>query len=213
MTTMMESRLLTGPADLFSALERHVGQDRVWDSAAFFHAKCAEQEARHHAFHDTAYNLEPNIKASPGGLRDIQTIVWIARRHLGSRSLNELHSRGFLTPGQLRILRTGRAFLWRIRFGLHLLVGRREDRLLFDHQMKLASALGYEDATFTLGVEQLMQRYYRTVMELSRLNEMLLQLFEDDILVDKGVPVSAHGQGLPGAKWVSGGDRRRNFRE
>ena len=196
MTTMMESRLLTGPADLFSALERHVGQDRVWDSAAFFHAKCAEQEARHHAFHDTAYNLEPNIKASPGGLRDIQTIVWIARRHLGSRSLNELHSRGFLTPGQLRILRTGRAFLWRIRFGLHLLVGRREDRLLFDHQMKLASALGYEDATFTLGVEQLMQRYYRTVMELSRLNEMLLQLFEDDILVDKGVPVQPMGKGF-----------------
>ena len=196
MTTMMESRLLTGPADLFSALEQHVGQDRVWDSAAFFHAKCAEQEARHHAFHDTAYNLEPNIKASPGGLRDIQTIVWIARRHLGSRSLNELHSRGFLTPGQLRILRTGRAFLWRIRFGLHLLVGRREDRLLFDHQMKLASALGYEDATFTLGVEQLMQRYYRTVMELSRLNEMLLQLFEDDILVDKGVPVQPMGKGF-----------------
>ncbi len=196
MTTMMEARLLTGSAILFSALEQHIGQDRVWDSAAFFHAKCAEQEARHHAFDDTGYNLEPNIKASPGGLRDIQTIVWIARRHLGSRSLNELHSRGFLTPGQLRILRTGRAFLWRIRFALHLLVGRREDRLLFDHQMKLAKALGYEDATYTLGVEQLMQRYYRTVMELSRLNEMLLQLFEDAIIVDERIPVQPMGKGF-----------------
>ena len=196
MTTMMESRLLTGPADLFNTFEQHIGQDRVWDSAGFFHAKCAEQEARHHAFDDTGYKLEPNIKASPGGLRDIQTIVWIARRHLGSRSLNELHSRGFLTPGQLRILRTGRAFLWRARFALHLLVGRREDRLLFDHQVKLAKMLGYEDATFTLAVEQLMQRYYRTVMELSRLNEMLLQLFEDDIVIDRKIPVQPMGKGF-----------------
>ena len=196
MTTMMESRLLAGPADLFNTFEQHIGQNRVWDSAEFFQAKCAEQAARHHAFDDTGYKLEPNIKASPGGLRDIQTIVWIARRHLGSRSLNELHSRGFLTPGQLRILRTGRAFLWRVRFALHLIVGRREDRLLFDHQVKLAKLLGYEDATFTLAVEQLMQRYYRTVMELSRLNEMLLQLFEEDIVVDRKIPVQPMGEGF-----------------
>ena len=196
MTTMMESRLLSGPADLFGALERHIGQDRVWDSAAFFHAKRAEQEARHRAFDDTGYNLEPNIKASPGGLRDIQTIIWIANRHLGSRSLDDLHSRGFLTPGQLRILRTGRSFLWRVRFALHLLVGRREDRLLFDHQVRLAKELGYEDATFTLAVEQLMQRYYRTVMELSRLNEMLLQLFEDDIVLGGRASLQPMGKGF-----------------
>ena len=196
MTTMMESRLLAGPTSLFNAFKDHIGQDRVWDSAAFFHAKCAEQVARHHAFDDTEYNLEPNIKASPGGLRDIQTIGWIARRHLGSRSLNDLHARGFLTPGQLRILRTGRASLWRIRFALHLLVGRREDRLLFDHQVKLATSLGYEDATYTLAVEQLMQRYYRTVMELSRLNEMLLQLFEEAIIVDSETPVQPMGPGF-----------------
>ncbi len=196
MTTMMESRLLAGPSSLFKAIKEHIGQDRVWDSAAFFHAKCAEQTSRHHAFHDTGYNLEPNIKASPGGLRDIQTIGWIACRHLGSRSLNDLHARGFLTPGQLRILRTGRAFLWRIRFALHLLVGRREDRLLFDHQVKLAKSLGYEDATYTLAVEQLMQRYYRTVMELSRLNEMLLQLFEEAIVVDSEAPAQPMGRGF-----------------
>ncbi len=196
MTTMMEARPLSGPTGLFDEFTRHIGPDRVWDSAAFFRAKLAEQEARHHAFDDTGYKLEPNIKASPGGLRDVQTIGWIARRHLGSKSLNGLHTRGFLTPGQLRILRTGRAFLWRVRFGLHLLVGRREDRLLFDHQVKLARSLGYEDATYTLAVEQLMQRYYRTVMELSRLNEMLLQLFEDDIIVDKPMPVRPLARGF-----------------
>src|SRR5690606_3776566 len=147
------------------------------DAPDFFHAKLAEQSARHHHFHDTAYNLEPNVKGSPGGLRDIQTIGWLARRHLGATRLGELVDHNFLTEGQLRILMNGQAFLWRIRFGLHLLTGRREDRLLFDYQVKLAQMLGYEDATFTLAVEQLMQRYYRTVMELSRINEMLLQLF------------------------------------
>ncbi|MDH3333522.1 MAG: [protein-PII] uridylyltransferase, partial [Gammaproteobacteria bacterium] len=99
-------------------------------------------------------------------------------------TLRELVDYRFLTPGQLRLLKEGQAFLWRIRFALHILTGRREDRLLFDHQKNLAEMLGYEDASYTLAVEQLMQRYYRTVMDLSRLNEMLLQLFEEAILMD-----------------------------
>jgi len=188
LTTLMETRLLHGRGLLFADLPVRIGKDRMWDSAEFFRAKLEEQRARHARYHDTAYNLEPNVKGSPGGLRDIQMIGWLAQRHLGTRTLEELVEHDFLTPGQLRILSQGRAFLWRIRFGLHLLTGRREDRLLFDHQVKLAQMLGYEDASFTLAVEQLMQRYYRTVMELSRLNEMLLQLFEEAILLDKDDP-------------------------
>jgi len=94
-------------------------------------------------------------------------------------------------------LNDGQEFLWRVRFGLHTLTGRREDRLLFDHQINLAKMLGYEDARYTLAVEQLMQRYYRTVMELSRVNEMLLQLFEEAILMDPAaapVPLNARFQ-------------------
>jgi [protein-PII] uridylyltransferase len=183
-TTLMETRLLAGPQHLFDAMRERIGADRMWPSADFFAAKLAEQTARHHRYHDTAYNLEPNVKGSPGGLRDIQMIGWIAQRHLGTATLDGLVTHGYLTQNQLRILRNGRSFLWRIRFALHLLVGRREDRMLFDHQLKLANSLGYEDATYTLGVEQLMQRYYRTVMEISRLNEMLVQLFEETILGD-----------------------------
>jgi [protein-PII] uridylyltransferase len=188
LTTLMETRLLHGRGLLFTELPGRIGTDRMWNSAQFFHAKTEEQRARHARYHDTAYNLEPNVKGSPGGLRDIQMIGWLAQRHLGTRTLADLVPHKFLTPGQLRILTQGRAFLWRIRFGLHVLTGRREDRLLFDHQVKLAQMLGYEDASFTLAVEQLMQRYYRTVMELSRLNEMLLQLFEEAILLDKNEP-------------------------
>ena len=188
LTTLMETRLLHGPGRLFAQLPVRIGTDRMWNSAEFFRAKVDEQTARHSRYHDTAYNLEPNVKGSPGGLRDIQLISWLARRHLGATRLEELVQYKFLTEGQVRILVQAQAFLWRIRFGLHLLTGRREDRLLFDHQVKLAQMLGYEDASFTLAVEQLMQRYYRTVMEISRLNEMLLQLFEEAILLDKDEP-------------------------
>ncbi len=183
-TTLMESRLLSGPGDLFERMAAAVAPPDVWPSDRFFAAKLEEQQARHHRYDDTAYKLEPNVKGSPGGLRDIQMIGWVAKRHFGAATLDELVTHGFLTQEQLNRLLAGQAFLWRVRFALHLLTGRREDRLLFDHQTNLAKLLGFEDAAYTLAVEQMMQRYYRTVMELSRLNEMLLQLFEEAILLD-----------------------------
>ena len=187
-TTLLEARLLAGPETLFDAMNEELSPANMWPSDRFFEEKRKEQIARHHRYHDTAYNLEPNVKGSPGGLRDIQMIGWVAKRHFGAATLAELVDHRFLTPVQLERLEDGQAFLWRIRFALHILTGRREDRLLFDHQKKLAEMLGYEDAVYMLAVEQLMQRYYRTVMELSRLNEMLLQLFEEAILMDPNAP-------------------------
>ena len=183
-TTLMESRLIHGSSELFVAMQSATSPDAIWPSAEFFVAKKAEQQERHHRYEDTAYKLEPNVKGSPGGLRDIQMIGWVAKRHFGGNTLDELVQHHFLTNGQLERLMDGQEFLWRVRFALHVLTGRQEDRLLFDHQTRLAEMLGYEDATYTLAVEQLMQRYYRTVMDLSRLNEMLLQQFEEAILMD-----------------------------
>ncbi len=196
-TSMMEARLLAGSPRLFTAMQEAVAPPEVWPATEFFAAKIKEQRARHHRYDDTAYKLEPNVKGSPGGLRDIQLIGWVAKRQFGASSLGELVDHAFLTPGQLTRLIEGQAFLWRVRFGLHVLTGRREDRLLFDHQTNLAQLLGYEDASYTLAVEQLMQRYYRTVMELSRLNEMLLQQFEEAILMNPKadpVPLNARFQ-------------------
>lgn len=183
-TSMMEARLIHGSQDLFDRMEKRLSPTAIWPSTQFFAAKRKEQVARHHRYDDTAYKLEPNVKGSPGGLRDIQLVGWVAKRHFDASTLHELVDHAFLTSGQLQRLLDGQEFLWRVRFGLHVLTGRREDRLLFDHQRKLAELLGYEDASYTLGVEQLMQRYYRTVMELSRLNEILLQQFEEAILMD-----------------------------
>jgi [protein-PII] uridylyltransferase len=187
-TTLIEARLLAGPELLVDAMRRALAPELVWPTKDFFEAKVAEQTARHHRYHDTAYNLEPNVKASPGGLRDIQTIGWVAKRHFGADSLDELVDHGFLTRSELRKLKTAQAFLWKVRFALHVLTGRREDRLLFDHQIKLAKMFGYEDATYTLAVEQFMQRYYRTAMDVALLNELLLQLFREAILSDLSIP-------------------------
>ena len=152
------------------------------------------------------------MKTSPGGLRDIQTIGWVAKRHFGAETFDELVEHGFLTADELRKLRTAQAFLWKVRFALHVITGRREDRLLFDHQIRLAKMFGYEDATYTLAVEQFMQRYYRTVMDVSLLNEMLLQLFREAILADPASRDRAAEPALPGAQRLPRGGRGRRVR-
>ena len=183
-TTLMESRLLSGDKNLHNTMKKNIKPNVMWSSKNFYAAKRKEQIERHLRSDNTAYKLEPNVKLSPGGLRDIQLIGWVAKRHFQVNDINELIEHKFLTIGQLKRLNEGRRFLWKIRYGLHVIANRREDRLLFDHQKNLAEMLGYEDATFTLAVEQMMQRYYRTVMDLSRINEMLLQQFEEAILLN-----------------------------
>ncbi len=190
-TNLQESRLLSGPRGLYRRLRARVGPDCIWPSRRFFEAKLREQHARHRKFHDTAYNLEPNVKEGPGGLRDIQMIGWVAKRHFGAETLHDLVARGFLTEAERDILAEGQGFLWKIRYGLHVFSARREERLLFDYQRELATLFGYRSQGHRLGVEIFMKDYYRTVMELSRLNEMLLQLFREAILYshDPGEPV------------------------
>jgi [protein-PII] uridylyltransferase len=188
MTTLLESRLLAGSPALLPAMRTALGPERIWPVKQFFEAKVHEQTERHLKANDTAYNLEPNVKTGPGGLRDIQTIAWVAKRHFGADTLDGLVTHGFLTEAELRRLKQAQAFLWKARFGLHTLNGRREDRLLFDHQLRLAKNFGYEDASYTLAVEQFMQRYYRTVMDVSLLNELLLELFREAILSESEPP-------------------------
>ncbi len=182
-TSLMEARLLTGSSALFEQMRAVTGPDRIWPDAAFFEFKQQERCQRCRKYNETAFNLEPNIKEGPGGLRDLQMIGWVAKRHFGASTLQELVSHGFLSPREYDELIEYRNFLWQIRFALHTLTGRREDMLLFDHQRRVAQQFGYEDQDHNLAVEQFMQRYYRTVNALSRLNEMLLQLFEEAILL------------------------------
>ncbi|MDA8350827.1 MAG: DUF294 nucleotidyltransferase-like domain-containing protein, partial [Pseudomonadota bacterium] len=147
MTTLIEARLLAGDAALYAELRAALAPEHLWPVREFFEAKVREQSERHLKANDTAYNLEPNVKTGPGGLRDIQTIAWVAKRHFGAETLDELARHGFLSVAEFRRLKQAQAFLWKVRFGLHVLTGRREDRLLFDHQIRLAQTFGYEDAS------------------------------------------------------------------
>ncbi|MDH5183842.1 MAG: [protein-PII] uridylyltransferase [Gammaproteobacteria bacterium] len=182
-TNLMESRLLMGPESLYETLRQQTGPQNIWPSRDFFAAKWEEQKQRYHKYHDTSNNLEPNIKEGPGGLRDIQMIGWVAKRHFDANSLQDLMTHGFLTEEECNSLWQGQLFLWKVRFALHILTGRREDRLLFDHQRSLAKQFGYEDEGHSMAVELFMKQYYRSIMELNRLNEMLLQLFQEEILL------------------------------
>nr|VFK56948.1 MAG: UTP--GlnB (protein PII) uridylyltransferase, GlnD [Candidatus Kentron sp. TUN]VFK64480.1 MAG: UTP--GlnB (protein PII) uridylyltransferase, GlnD [Candidatus Kentron sp. TUN] len=181
-TNLMEARLIEGSPVLFGALRECAGPNNIWPSREFFEAKWAEQQARHQKFHNTANNLEPNVKEGPGGLRDIHMIGWVAKRHFGANTLQDLIGYGFLTESEYQSLMVGQNFLWNVRFALHILAGRREDRLLFDYQRTLADKFGYQDQDHNLAVEHFMKQYYRTIGELSRLNEMLLELFREAIL-------------------------------
>jgi [protein-PII] uridylyltransferase len=181
-TNLMETRLLSGNRQRFESLQEKLRSRRVWPVNRFFREKREEQASRHRQFGDTAYNLEPNIKQSKGGLRDLHMISWVANRYFGTSDLAELVEHGFLTDTEYRALIRHRDFLWRLRNGLHYLSGRCEDRLLFDYQQRLAEQLGYQGGENHLAVERMMRDYYRTAKEMQLLNELLLQHFEEAIL-------------------------------
>ena len=178
-TSLYERRYLAGSQALATKLSRFLDRKSFWPSSRFFAAKQAEQAVRHARFDHVEYDLEPNIKGSPGGLRDIQTISWICQRHLGTSDLTELTRSGFLTKLECDLLKDGRRFLWKVRFGLHLLAARREDRLLFHHQRELAKRFGYLGSEGLLAVETFMNDYYRRVLELREVNDILFQHFEE----------------------------------
>lgn len=181
-TNLIESRYLTGNKDLFDSLQHSISTDNLWPSDAFFEAKMEEQNQRYHQYGDTAYRVEPNLKEGPGGLRDIQTIDWVAERAYGVRLLEIPPDQNLLTKKELNTITQGKQFLWKVRFALHLLAERKEDRLLFDYQRSLAHMFGYENDENNESVEQFMQRYYRTITELERLNEVLLGVLRKRIL-------------------------------
>ncbi|MFD2192118.1 [protein-PII] uridylyltransferase [Pistricoccus aurantiacus] len=181
-TNLVETRTLVGPETLRDAMLERLSTDRLWPAKDFFEAKWQEQIARHRRFNNSEYHLEPNIKSSPGGLRDIQMIGWVAKRHFGPLRYEEVVDKGFMNDAELRILSQGQAFLWQVRYALHMLTGRAEDRLQFDHQRAIAKLFGYRDTPERLAVEQFMKRYYRHVTALAGLNDMLLQHFDEVIL-------------------------------
>ncbi len=180
-TNLMEMRLICGNDSLTQQLQPLLNEDVFWTSKKFFIAKRKEQEQRHQQYHGAAYTLEPNLKANPGGLRDIQTIGWVAKRHFVADSLEELVEHEYLTRNEFFELLECQDYLWRMRFALHFVAGRSENRLLFDYQADVATLMGFGDQG-KFAVERMMKRFFRIIGRVTELNTMLLQHFDQAIL-------------------------------
>src|SRR5258706_7267392 len=178
-TSLMESRLIAGDPQLLADLDERLRRRRsVRD---FFAAKVKEQKRRHDRFQEAAYNLEPNIKESPGGLRDLQMVLWLARAADLGRSWKELALQDLITPREAAAIAINERVLQDLRIRLHYLAGRREDRLVFDHPTEIARQLKLEGPAGMAPSDLLMRRYYLAAKAIWRFNQILLANLFDRI--------------------------------
>lgn len=179
-TSLLEARWLAGNRATCQHLMAQMKDDLI--PAEFFLAKQREQQQRHTRFNDSAYNLEPNVKESPGGLRDLHHPLWISQSLGLGHDWETLAGHGFISIAEARHIRRHELFLQTLRVRLHYLAGRREDRLLFDFQNELAAQLGLTSSPRRRASEELMRRYYRSAKAVALANEILLSLLEERAL-------------------------------
>ena len=195
-TSLLEARLITGGGAVFEDLQQRYAD--AMDPQAFFQAKMAEMRLRHAKYEDTAFSLEPNCKESPGGLRDLQAILWVAKAAGLANSWGQLATRGLITQTEARQLMEKESAFKDIRIRLHLQARRREDRLLFDLQTPIAETFGLkttgEGAHVRRASEYLMQRYYWAAKTVTQLNTILLQNIEAQLFPQDSVPVAINAR-------------------
>lgn len=184
-TSMFEQRPLVTNENIDEKFNKILDHRRLWPANDFFRAKLREQEKRHQQFDNVDYGLEPNVKESPGGLRDVHVAMWVVERQFRTRELSALQDLGVLTEQESAWLADGRRYLNWVRFGLHLVAGRKDDRFQFEHQRTLAQRLGYADTETRRGVEHFMHEYYGQVLLLREVNDIMLQYFDENILRKK----------------------------
>ncbi len=185
-TSMYERRFLTGNHNISTTIETALNAIKIWQDKNFFEAKLEEQKIRHKHYNDSEYNLEPNVKASPGALRDVHSALWICQKLYGTTNPYNLVKLNVITEQERQWLIDSRNFLWWVRFGLHLLAGRKEDRLTFNYQRELAARFSTDDTSDSKSlVEHFMQSYYRHAIALSEFNDILMQHFRETLLPSK----------------------------
>ncbi len=181
-SSIMDMRLVAGQSSLMEELAYHTHPLHMWPSDQFFRGKKKEQALRYAKYGETAYNLEPNVKYGPGGLRDLQVLLSIGKRHFGIQKLSDGIACGFFSDKEYDDLIHCLHFLWKIRFALHSIADKQEERLLFDHQIKLADFFSYTDKNHNLAIELFMKDYFQVIKRSRELNDLLLQWFSEAIV-------------------------------
>ena len=194
-TSLLDARRLAGDPALDAALRDIVDDPALWPPRAYLAARLAERDARHARFDDTAYNLEPNLKDGPGGMRTLDSLRWLGRRLAHAEGFDGMVAEGLLDPAERATLGEAEATLRRYRYALHLEAGRPEERLLFDFQRGLAARMGFVDQhEKNLGVEQFMQGYYRAASQIERLGVQIVERFEE--MLEPDSPMAPIGGGF-----------------
>ena len=186
-TSLLESRFLAGSRTLFRTFRD--ADVKAVDPKAFLRAKTLEMAQRHQKYENTPYALEPNCKESPGGLRDLQMLIWVARAAGLGRAWSELAAKGLVTPFEVKQLQHNEGILRLVRARLHLVAGRREDRLVFDLQTAVADSIGYRPTRAQRASEVLMRRYYWAAKAVVQLNQIVLQGLEERITGSTDAPM------------------------
>ena len=176
LTSLMEARLITGSRGLFTRFQREIGE--TIDREAYFRAKVLEQRQRYIKYNESPYNLEPNVKESPGGLRDLHVLLWIARALGYGKTWAQLARSGLITAEEAGLIRRSERRLKEIRAWLHLVTDRREDRLVFDVQHAVAQRAGFHPTAARRASEVMMQRYYWAAKAVTQMNTIVLQNVE-----------------------------------
>ena len=187
-TNLLEARFLTGNRPHFDVLNELVKNAGFWSKEDFFYAKVQEQIERYQRYHNTAYNLEPDIKYSPGGLRDLHLLYWVALRHSGALTLEDILQSGFIYPQEYQQLQESRAFLFKVRFALHLILKRYDNRLLFDRQIKVSELLGFL-GDGNQAVEKMMKCFFQALHRISLMSNLLIQHYRENVLSSSQVTV------------------------
>ncbi|MGQ3891167.1 [protein-PII] uridylyltransferase [Legionella sp. CNM-4043-24] len=177
-STLMDMRLICGESRLMTQLLDLIQPAQMWSPAEFYLAKLQEQQTRNHKYGETAYNLEPNVKLGPGGLRDLQAVLTIHQRYLAGTGDPET----LISKEEHDELRRCQHALWQVRFALHMLAGKREDRLLFEYQVPLAALFGFVDSQDSLAIEQYMKSYFQVIKQSRELTDLLMQGFSEALI-------------------------------
>ena len=189
MTNLLELRTIVGATDLTEGLVKKLF--KLWSTEKFFRAKAEEQRLRHNKHGITEFDLEPNVKESPGGLRDIQTIHWLEKHTYQTTELEKHAEQCLYTTAEQDALHSAEGFLWRVRYALHILSSRSNDHLQFEYQRQIADMFGFIDTDERLAVEQFMQRYYQSATTVREITDVVIQLLEERIFKPKKEHIKA----------------------